>query len=483
MASVWPEPNRLTWSMAASSDGTTATLILRARNSRPKSSSVASPIAGTRARAPASPTSSTPCSTSALATAGRKASATASCTTSDSAALHTLGRWVLALTTMSSAPSRSADGVDVDVAVAVAVDDHGDGRVVADALDQRRTTARDEAVDDVGELHELDRGFVAHVVDEQHRVGGEAGLGEAVAQRLGDGEVGAQRAGGPAEDGDVARLQADAGGVAGDVGPVLVDDRDHAERHPAAFDLQPVGPDASRRAPRRSGRAARRRRGRPSAMPAMRASVRRSRSSGPASRPAASAASTSRRFAASRSPARSSSRSAAASEGGVLVGGRRRRQRRRRGLRPPPSSATGVGRHGRRFYAGPLRSPADSAPRDPAEGIRRSRISGGVRPCRPAAALPGWVLRPRRPGLTFLPLLADCRSPPKRTLPPPADDELVRQECDGTRPCAQGRVREKSVRQGRHDEVVPVDDLVGQRRPRAPTSAGPRPGGAPPRGT
>ena len=171
MASVWPEPNRLTWSMAASSDGTTATLILRARNSRPKSSSVASPIAGTRARAPASPTSSTPCSTSAAATAGRKASATASCTTSDSAALHTLGPLRLGVDHDVERVVEVGRRVDVHVAVAVAVDDHGDGGVVADALDQRRAATRDEAVDDVGELHELDRGLVAHVVDEQHRVG------------------------------------------------------------------------------------------------------------------------------------------------------------------------------------------------------------------------------------------------------------------------------------------------------------------------
>jgi len=40
---------------------------------------------------------------------GRKSAATASCTTSDSAALHTDGRCVLALTTMARASSRSAD--------------------------------------------------------------------------------------------------------------------------------------------------------------------------------------------------------------------------------------------------------------------------------------------------------------------------------------------------------------------------------------
>ena len=92
---------------------------------------------------------------------GRNSSATASCTTSDSAALHTLGRWVFAFTTMSSGRVEVGRRVDVDVAVAVAVDDHRHGRVVADALDQRRAAPRDQAVDDVGELHDLDRGLVA----------------------------------------------------------------------------------------------------------------------------------------------------------------------------------------------------------------------------------------------------------------------------------------------------------------------------------
>src|SRR5439155_18007669 len=45
-------------------------------------------------------------------------------------------------------------GVDVHVAVAVAVDDRGDGRVLAHALEEGVTTARDEAVDGAGELHQ-----------------------------------------------------------------------------------------------------------------------------------------------------------------------------------------------------------------------------------------------------------------------------------------------------------------------------------------
>ena len=160
----------------------------------PKSSSVAG--ADVRASAvalSASPTSSTPCSCSASATRGTNASATAACTTSDSAALHTLVRCVFALTTIVERLVEIGGGVDVDVTVAVAVDDHRHRRVVADALDERRAAARDQAVDVVGELHHLGRGLVRGVFDEDHRVFGQPVLGERVAQHRRDRDVRAQR--------------------------------------------------------------------------------------------------------------------------------------------------------------------------------------------------------------------------------------------------------------------------------------------------
>ena len=246
--------------------------------------------------------------------------------------------------------------VDVDVAVAVTVDDDGDGRVVTDALDQRRTAARDEAVDDVGELHELDRGLVAHVVDEQHRVGGEPGLGEPVAQRVGDGQVGPQRTRRPAQDGDVARLEADAGGVAGDVGPVLVDDRDHAERDPAALDPQTVGPAppvehlADRVGQRGDGAKAV---GHPrdarvgEAQPVERSGL----EAGGLGRLDVDAVRREQVGGALLEQV------GGREEGGVLVGGRGRRQPGRRGLRPPPELAR---REWARTWVGILRpSPAE----------------------------------------------------------------------------------------------------------------------------
>ena len=73
-----------------------------------------------------------------------------------------------------------------------------------------------------------------------------------------DGPVGLEGGGRAAQEGGVARLQAQPGGVARHVGPVLVDHADDAERHP--HPASPAGRWAapSPRSPRRRGRAARR---------------------------------------------------------------------------------------------------------------------------------------------------------------------------------------------------------------------------------
>ena len=63
----------------------------------------------------------------------------------------------------------------------------------------------------------------------------------AVAQHGDDRRVGAAGAGGAAQQHGVAALEADAGGVGGDVGAGLVDDPDHAERHPHLAQLEAVG--------------------------------------------------------------------------------------------------------------------------------------------------------------------------------------------------------------------------------------------------
>jgi hypothetical protein len=72
-----------------------------------------------------------------------------------------------------------------------------------------------------------------------------AGLVAGAAQHRRHGPVGGDgRRAAPQQHG-VARLEAEPGGVAGDIGPVLVDHPDDAEGHSHLADLEPVGPDPS----------------------------------------------------------------------------------------------------------------------------------------------------------------------------------------------------------------------------------------------
>ena len=98
----------------------------------------------------------------------------------------------------------------------------------------------DEAVDDALQLHEGDSRGPAGLLDENHRVGGQARLLQPVTKSTGDGPVGSQGRRGPSQQSGIARLEAEPGGVAGHVGTILVDDTDHAQGHPDPPDGQPV---------------------------------------------------------------------------------------------------------------------------------------------------------------------------------------------------------------------------------------------------
>ena len=157
------------------------------------------------------------------------------------------------------------------------------------ALDQRLAAARDDDVDDAGHLQHLaDGGAVGrrHQLDAVFRqAGGDEGDGEAFVDHRRGGE--ALRT--AAEDGRVARLQAQPAGIGGDVRPRLVDDADDARAAcaPARCAGRSAGPrrrspgrpdPAMRRSPR--GRRPSPRRGRDPS-PAGRAAPR----PGPSSRP------------------------------------------------------------------------------------------------------------------------------------------------------------------------------------------------------
>ena len=189
----------------------------------------------------ASPCTVTPASCRAATTSGRNASATSACTSSDSAALHTEGRWVLELSTIASAISRSASRVDVHVAVADPGLDHRHRRLLDHRADQAGAAARDQHVDQAAGPHQRLGRLVALPRHQLHDVGRQPGRDRGGAQHGDDRRVGATGARRAAQQHGVAALQADAGGVGGDVGPGLVDDPDHAERHPHLAQLEAVG--------------------------------------------------------------------------------------------------------------------------------------------------------------------------------------------------------------------------------------------------
>jgi hypothetical protein len=104
--------------------------------------------------------------------------------------------------------------------------------VLQQRLDQRGAAAGDETVDETAQAHELDSGLVRGVLHQRHRVFWKAGFDGSPAQDRHDRLVGGQRAGRSPQEGGIAGLEAEPGGIARHVGAVLVDDADHTEGHP-----------------------------------------------------------------------------------------------------------------------------------------------------------------------------------------------------------------------------------------------------------
>ena len=142
--------------------------------------------------------------------------------------------------------------VDVDVADAGSGLDAGNLRLLDARADQPRAAARDQQVDQTDGGHQLDGAGAARVLHQPDQTGGQSGVLKPRAQRADDGARRAEGLLAAAQHAGIAALDAQRGGVAGDVGPALVDDGDHAQRHAGLFDHQPVGAlDAPDHAPDR----------------------------------------------------------------------------------------------------------------------------------------------------------------------------------------------------------------------------------------
>ena len=143
--------------------------------------------------------------------------------------------------------SRIGRLVDIDVADAFQMREHRQPRLRLHARHQALAAARHDHVDIAVEAgqHEADGGAVArlHDMDRGRR---QAGLAQALLHGEVDGAAGAQAVGAAAQDGGIARFQAERAGVGGHVGPAFVDDADDAERHPHPLDGHAVGPRPGR---------------------------------------------------------------------------------------------------------------------------------------------------------------------------------------------------------------------------------------------
>ena len=163
------------------------------------------------------------------------------CTSSDSAALHTLTRWVLELTAIAQRHLGVGRGVDVDVAVAHAGLDHRHGGLLDDRADEVGAAARDQHVDQPAGPHQRADRVATALVEQRDRGGRQAVRLQRAAQDVDQGAVAGAGGGAAPQHHGVAALEGEPGGVDRDVGPGLVDHADHAHGHPDLADLQAVG--------------------------------------------------------------------------------------------------------------------------------------------------------------------------------------------------------------------------------------------------
>ena len=124
---------------------------------------------------------------------------------------------------------------------ALVVLQHGHAGVAAHPPHQLLAAARDDQIDELVELEQRGHRGAVRGVDELHRLGGRPHLLERLGQDRRDRDVRLDRLAASAKHDRVPRLHAETGGVGGDVRPRLVDEPDHAERHPHSGDLEAVG--------------------------------------------------------------------------------------------------------------------------------------------------------------------------------------------------------------------------------------------------
>ena len=130
--------------------------------------------------------------------------------------------------------------MDVDMAVAGAGLDNGNERLAHAALDEPRTAAGDQQVDDTAEFHEGAGGLAVGRLDHRDGRAGKPAVLDGVGQKLSDHRarmIGERTA---AQDAGVTGTDADAGGVGRHVGASLVHHGDESQGHAHLGEVEPA---------------------------------------------------------------------------------------------------------------------------------------------------------------------------------------------------------------------------------------------------
>ena len=130
--------------------------------------------------------------------------------------------------------------VDVHVTVAHAGFDHRDGGVLDDVADQRFAPTRNQHIDEAVGRHQVLHRFVGISGNELHSVGVQSLLGQRRTHRGDQRLVAVHRRGRSTQQRGVPALEAETGGIDGDVRSGLVDHSDHADRDAHLTDLQTI---------------------------------------------------------------------------------------------------------------------------------------------------------------------------------------------------------------------------------------------------
>ena len=117
--------------------------------------------------------------------------------------------------------------------------------MLGDEADEPLTTARDDQVDEVVELQQLDKFSSVRRGEDLNRAGRETGTCERIGDHLTDGEIGVLGLGATLEEDGVPGADGECSSVARDVRAGFVDDGDDAQRHANTGDAEAVGADGA----------------------------------------------------------------------------------------------------------------------------------------------------------------------------------------------------------------------------------------------